>query len=383
MQDFILMDKDKPVASVSIQLNEDNEYYLHVNEVFDAKRLPYGTKRQEVGDLDKKFNDWNDSRCIPLGRPNLAQFREAIGVSSNAELIAKSHMCSLTDCFWFKETDSDKTWADVNFFDNSFSSNVYRHLFFNPDGTPINNLESPDLTTDGVLPKMWLERDGKFFLLKDSQGHVPMESYTEIFASKMLSQMGVEHVEYGGVSYKGRVVCKSENFIHSDKESFVSARDIMNDRGMQQNSEFFANFRKWGAGKEAEQMILCDYLLGNLDRHTGNYGFIVDSENHHILRVAPIFDNGAGDLFNDIGFMEYPPLGVPMDKVCQELSLETLQLVDKIDTGSLKTLLNKFELPEHNRAMIIDTLDSRIDKVREHIMERTGHDNREKDDRII
>lgn len=39
-------------------------------------------------------------------------------------------------------------------------------------------------------------------------------------------------------------------------------------------------------------MFICDVLLGNFDRHNGNWGFLVDRKNN-IFEIAPIFDCGS------------------------------------------------------------------------------------------
>ena len=46
------------------------------------------------------------------------------------------------------------------------------------------------------------------------------------------------------------------------------------------------------------QMYICDAILGNRDRHWGNWGFLKDNIEHKLL-PAPIYDNGAC-LFPDV-----------------------------------------------------------------------------------
>lgn len=41
------------------------------------------------------------------------------------------------------------------------------------------------------------------------------------------------------------------------------------------------------------RMFLCDALLGNFDRHAGNWGYILDKQNNLILSPAPVYDCGA------------------------------------------------------------------------------------------
>ena len=40
------------------------------------------------------------------------------------------------------------------------------------------------------------------------------------------------------------------------------------------------------------KMFAADALLGNFDRHNGNWGIVVNEINNHV-RIAPVYDNGS------------------------------------------------------------------------------------------
>ena len=42
-----------------------------------------------------------------------------------------------------------------------------------------------------------------------------------------------------------------------------------------------------------EKMLVIDYLIGNTDRHQGNFGFLRTSDSLQWLGMAPIFDSGT------------------------------------------------------------------------------------------
>jgi hypothetical protein len=46
-------------------------------------------------------------------------------------------------------------------------------------------------------------------------------------------------------------------------------------------------------------MVLIDCVIFNKDRHTGNYGYLVDSNTFKVLNFAPIYDHNYA-LFPDI-----------------------------------------------------------------------------------
>ena len=45
-----------------------------------------------------------------------------------------------------------------------------------------------------------------------------------------------------------------------------------------------------------DRMIAADFIIGNKDRHFGNFGFIRNVYDGHILSMAPIFDSGLSFL---------------------------------------------------------------------------------------
>ena len=43
-------------------------------------------------------------------------------------------------------------------------------------------------------------------------------------------------------------------------------------------------------------MIVMDAAMANVDRHSGNYGFMVDNSTGEVLRMAPLFDHNMACL---------------------------------------------------------------------------------------
>ena len=78
-----------------------------------------------------------------------------------------------------------------------------------------------------------------------------------------------------------------------------------------------------------KSMLVFDAVIYNEDRHFGNFGVLRDNHTGHILRPAPIFDNGLS-LFNyamadDIRDLETyaktrsNPYGVSYESICAEI----------------------------------------------------------------
>ncbi|BCZ19364.1 hypothetical protein NHP190012_10060 [Helicobacter sp. NHP19-012] len=46
-------------------------------------------------------------------------------------------------------------------------------------------------------------------------------------------------------------------------------------------------------GKQAlSDLMLFDAIIGNVDRHLGNLGMLIDNDTNELIKPAPIFDNG-------------------------------------------------------------------------------------------
>ena len=365
MNSFLLMHQNREVAKISIAKDVNGNGYLHVDRVIDEFELPYGVKSADEMEIDDLLTRWNDSRTIPLGRPNYTKILESLGAKNNSELVPMCFMCSLTDCYWFKPEGLNLTWSNVNFRDNGFNSNLYKHLFFDDHNEPINNLHSPDLTTDGALPKIWEQYCGDFYLLKSSLGNMPMDVYNEIIANAVFEQLGIEHVEYTLRNLETCNASACKCFIESNDLEFVPAENLLLDGYYRSTADYLETMKSFGYQDSVNAMILGDMIIGNVDRHARNYGQIVDAQTQNIVRLAPIFDHGGCDLIHDISFQNYKPTQTTFAKTLEGLDKETLALVKNIDTKAIAELVNNLPIDDSRKRTIMHNLNARIEKVLE------------------
>lgn len=363
MNKFVFMHKNTPVANISIQKDENGNGYLHVESIINRNELPYGLKNENLERMSISMTWWNNSRCIPMGRPNYDKLLDSLGVANTSEIVPYSYMCSLTDCYWFKQSGSHISWEDVNFRDNGFASNLYKHLFYNYSGEPVNNLNSPDITTDGAIPKMWIEKDGEFYLVKSSLGKVPMDVYNEIIANEILKQMEIPHVEYFIGEFDNIKASVCPCFIKSDTYEFVQAENLVSDGYYNTPNDYLNAMREFGFKSDIDAMILIDMIIGNVDRHARNYGQIIDTNTQGIICAAPIFDNGGCDLLHDVSRTKYKPTGLTFAETLKTLSEETLSLSNKIDLECLGKFIDSFQIDEQNKIRIKENLNNRISHI--------------------
>jgi hypothetical protein len=216
-----------------------------------------------------------------------------------------SYGLNLTDQYFIHKKDQDINWKDVNFFDNKF----YNVIDF--DTSVIEHekniaIVAPDLTVDGNLRKKWVSKDNEKFLIKEGRWDEKQEPFNEVIASKILSELNIFHVSYSLIrSEKKNIplsICKcmvgrNTEFI---KGQYVLDCEEKNDRN--NYDRFIQICKKNGisdAKKHINDMIAIDFIIGNTDRHTGNFGIIRDADSLEWLKVAPIFDNGNSLFYNE------------------------------------------------------------------------------------
>lgn len=111
----------------------------------------------------------------------------------------------------------------------------------------------------------------------------------------------------------------------SEQVGFVSAHRFFD--GVFSIEDMLAFCAEHGAEESFREMIVMDAVMANVDRHAGNYGFLVDNATGDILRMAPLFDHNMaclpmmmeGDDFDTYISMIGPKIGKDFVIVAREL----------------------------------------------------------------
>ena len=141
-----------------------------------------------------------------------------------------------------------------------------------------------DLATAGVAPKAWIRRDGVFWLLKDGDTE---EVEAELTASQIARCFDVPQVLYEPQDYQGQRVSASR-LMTTKAQSIVPMEFV---------DVYAANVDKTPESIVASRdlygfhmMNIVDYLVGNVDRHCGNWGFWVDNRTNKLGKLHPLMD---------------------------------------------------------------------------------------------
>ena len=318
-----------------------------------TERLPLGMEP-----TSESLTRWLRHRTIPANRAYAQNFLSKNGLREN-DFIGILQICkglSLTDCYWVTYPDDQKTFAEVNFFDNRFSQVLSQIAFTGYGSSPVSKFRySPEFTTNGMLPKAWRRKEGKVLLYKGGTSglaNTGQEPYSEFYAAQVAEAMGISHVTYGLSKWKGQLCSTCELFTSKDV-SFVPASTLINTSKISKIIDWYDD---QGWKSDLADMLVLDAIIRNTDRHLGNFGFLVDNHTNQLLRPAPVFDNGLSlycyVMDNDLNNLSEqektlaPALYANFDEVA-------LHVIGQKQKQELRHLLT-FRLKKHGRYNLSD-----------------------------
>lgn len=390
LKKYVLKHKDVSV----LNFETDGENIISVKEILDKEHLPLALQSFEVEkkSLTDVMRKWWQGRAIPESRQNLREAKETLGNISIASLVTKSMGLSLSDHYWAHPAELNLKWKDINFFENEFSEDVGRALFgiWGNDGQEIN-LISPDNTSDGWLKKRWIINNNQRILIKGGTGLEQQEPFNEVLATEICTRLNIPCVKYSLITEEFNYYCSCQNFLSSNLE-FVPASYIYNLKpfsgGLWDKFSHFKDCCTIAGIKNLEsierditQMLFVDFIIANIDRHWGNFGFIRNSETLEWKSLAPVFDSGSSMFYKvptpalsdekttssknitarPFGYNHIDQLKLlPVKQYCNSLSIESL---NDISDWFEKLLKSNGNMSEERRLMLCHLLKQRVEEV--------------------
>lgn len=323
---YQLMNKDVVVATYEEKEGLADFHYEEV-ERLDGY-LPHGFIN---------MNDWIDGRQIAKHRTSIEKLMRELGLTTRHDLIGVALCISLTDTFWMKREDERLSWDDVSIYRNPFDDIIARIAF---DGTGMygrqNSPTSPEFATSGSFTKCWIREGKQISLLKrGSSGYANagFEPYSEKLASDILKATRIVHVPYEVVRFHDKLACKCPLFT-SEIYGFVSAHRFFKGPFSVEDMLDFA--AKFNSEEQFRGMIVKDAVFANVDRHAGNYGFLVDNESGEILHMAPLFDHNMSCLPM---MMETDDFGEYISWIGPKIGADFVDIARKMLTSDIRAKL--------------------------------------------
>lgn len=290
---FDIMHKDRSVA----RIYEDGRCTINYPSF-----MPYNLFLETSDDFDSRINNlnnfyrWCSSRVITPDRKYANVIFSAVGANQSVTdkdraLISLSYHClTLTDVFWVKASDEQITFADISLYNHSLSD-AFVDVSLRGDGITIENSEqlttmdvAGDISTGGVSPKTWVRQNGDFYLLKSGDER---DVDAELLASKIISCFDVDYVPYDVDTFHDLKVSKCK-LITSEKRSIVPCEFIDIYCKNKDINKFELVLEK--DSYSYYMMNIIDYLVGNTDRHCGNWGFFVDNSTNELQGLYSLMD---------------------------------------------------------------------------------------------
>lgn len=290
---FTIMHKDRKVAAI----RENGTCTIYAPSF-----MPYNLYLETANDLDTRLNNlnnfyyWCSSRVLTLDRRFAKEILNSIGAKQavtdrdRAGIAISYHGLSLTDVYWIKFNRENVSYADLSLFRHSLSG-TFADVSLNGRSLTVQNAEllkpndaAGDIGTQGVAPKAWIRENGTFYLLKNGDER---DVKAELLASKIASCFRAESVTYEPSTFEGKPVSRSR-IITSEDASLVSMEAVdvyCVNHGLDRDAFVLE--------KDAyafHMMNLIDYLVGNTDRHWGNWGFLVSNNTNRLEKLYPLMD---------------------------------------------------------------------------------------------
>jgi hypothetical protein len=238
------------------------------------------------------------SRVLSLSRDNAKQIYAAFQIPQVESIENRVNICikckgvSIVDSYWVRGDNETVKWNNINIRQNKLRDILDLSLSgITP--TLTTNAICPELTTKGLFRKGWIYLGDSLYLLKSDNTHEYVNTRMEVLASEVLECFDnrLDSIVYlsdiketaRGTAYVS--IC--QNFVKED-QSFVEAWEVI--EYCKREGIDFRSFclEKWG--NEFACIPVLDYIIINTDRHTQNYGFMMNNDTGRLEAVAPMFD---------------------------------------------------------------------------------------------
>ena len=353
---FDVMHKDRRVARVY----EDGRCTINYPSF-----MPYNLYLESSDDFDSRVNNlnnfyyWCASRVLTLDRKYAKEILRTIGASQavtdkdRAMIAVSYHGLTLTDVFWIRAAGEKIEFSELNLYNHSLSD-AFADVSLRGKDITIQNSElimtkdvAGDVGTPGVAPKAWIRQNGDFYLMKDGDER---DVEAELLASKIVGCFKIYYVPYEEDYFDGVKVTKCK-IITSEDRSIVPYEfiDIYCVNREINKLEFVLKKDSYAY----YMMNIVDYLIGNTDRHWGNWGFFVDNNTNKLQGLYYLMD------FNK-SFLSYDNID---GALCQTTDRKITQreaateAVKKIGLNQISEIQEEWFSDEKTKDMFMQRLD--------------------------
>lgn len=311
MKKYVLKNKNNNILEFSVKSFVDEKTLIlnkkiEISKIYDEN---FPVQLRNSINLEESVARFISSRKIPQNRSFSKKIIEETGSDPFMGYIDISFGLSLNDSLWIvPEEKAYLNWEEANLYKNPFSERLQMVSFgLGYEGNSPYKI-SPEFTTNGMLKKCWIRENDKIFLLKSNSetGFDFTSKHVEVFFEYYTSQIAKifkpNSITYDIVEFNGEFCSKCQIFTTENRgylpiTAFLTEEELKKGEKILADRSYFIEKAVSIYGKENfEDLMLFDAIIGNRDRHLGNFGMIVNNKTFEVLNVAPIFDNGESIL---------------------------------------------------------------------------------------
>lgn len=323
---YIIMWEDTEV----LYFNKENGKIKIINADF----LPYSLRNI------KKLNgykvlEWLKDRVTNIHRTymNLIYIARQVGRDVD-KVIADSAGLAITDHFWIKTTDTKVLkWDDLlKLKDKNEELNRIAVNGILKGGKELRKDYTTLFTLKGYYPKY--SYDGNLYKRKE-------DAIREYPAYLLAKQLNLPIAE---CKIQGKLV-KIELFVDNNV-SLVHASELATyyECNVSSLNSIFAQLGRTDLMNQIDWLFIFNYLIGNVDLHSENFGFLFDNKTFKILSIAPFYDHNMSFRVNFDG--ELDDIGVNIEEWSKYTIAQYPQLCNalhKLNLNVVKPYIKKDE----------------------------------------
>lgn len=384
---YALMNKNRVVLDFLYDI--ETHHVVKILTLHDSQYAPPAVIDAKGNITRAALDSWWQHRAIPASRAQLKQLMETLDISTTLSLAEKSFGLSLSDRYWINDPSHPQEWSGINFFDNAFTDDLGILTLGQDSSIQEPNLMSPNSTVGGDLSKKWTIVNGQRLLVKSGSGFTNQEVYNEVIATRLHQRLLSEgdYVPYALHHEGHRTYCACPNMLKEDEELIPALHIIRNQKkpNFQNDYQFlvscFENLGLKDVQTYLSKMFVCDFIVGNFDRHYQNFGVIRNVETLEYTRFAPIFDTSNSlwcntqslDTYKDYEYIAKPfgRNGLSPSHQLELLSDFSWFRPDKLDgfTNEVEALLKlNPNMPQSRIEKIITGINRQIERLDKHVM---------------
>ena len=319
-----IMSEDKVIATVKNGEITD----------FDESLIPLYLKRT------RDVEGWLASRAIDAHRTNSRLLKRALRLhtTDDAQTALAVNAATVTDRYWFRPEGSVARYEDVRFKENYFDSLALRG---DPNGFSHKPSRTPELTNTGSFEKCWRLIDGEWWMYKSGNQN---EYFSELFVSVLGEKLGLDIAHY---EMDGEYI-RTKDFTCGATVNFEPISSLMD--GNEDYSDCFDAIHAIDPvlAEQYLKIIWLDTICYNMDRHTGNFGFLRDLNSGKILSMAPNFDNNIALISR----------GYPQDKKREKDGIIRFFREFLAKNATARQMIRKMNFPEITMELLEDCLNA-------------------------